>query len=35
MHTPFQRDLTREIYDAFRARGIATSFFFHPMIYGG
>jgi alpha-L-fucosidase len=30
MHTPFKRDLTREILDAFRAQGIAPGIYFSP-----
>jgi alpha-L-fucosidase len=30
MHTPFKRDLTREILDAFRAQGIAPGLYFSP-----
>ena len=30
MHTPFGRDATREIVDAFRAEGIATGIYFSP-----
>lgn len=30
MHTPYKHDLTREILDAFRARGIAPGIYFSP-----
>src|SRR5215813_9660574 len=30
MHTPFQRDVTREILDAFRAQGIRPGLYFSP-----
>ena len=30
MHTPFGRDVTRELVDAFRARGIRIGFYFSP-----
>jgi len=30
MHTPYKHDLTREIFDAFRAQGIATGVYFSP-----
>lgn len=30
MHTPFQRDITREVLDAFRAQGIAPGMYFSP-----
>jgi alpha-L-fucosidase len=30
MHTPYKRDLTREILDAFRAQGIAAGIYFSP-----
>lgn len=29
-HTPFQRDITREVLDAFRAQGIAVGLYFSP-----
>ncbi|MCL4695390.1 MAG: alpha-L-fucosidase, partial [Candidatus Hydrogenedentes bacterium] len=30
MHTPFKRDITGEVMDAFRAEGIATGIYFSP-----
>jgi alpha-L-fucosidase len=30
MHTPFKRDITREIVEAFRAQGIRSGFYFSP-----
>jgi alpha-L-fucosidase len=30
MHTPFQRDVTKEVFDAFRAQGIATGVYYSP-----
>ncbi len=29
-HTPFKRDITREVFDAFRAQGIAAGVYFSP-----
>lgn len=29
-HTPFRRDITREVFDAFRARGISAGVYFSP-----
>ena len=30
MHTPFRRDITREVFDAFRAQGIAAGVYYSP-----
>ncbi|WP_263417698.1 alpha-L-fucosidase [Terriglobus albidus] len=30
MHTPFHRDITREVFDAFRSEGISTGVYFSP-----
>lgn len=30
MHTPFKRDITAEVFDAFRAQGISTGVYFSP-----
>ena len=30
MHTPFHRDITREVFDAFRSEGIATGVYYSP-----
>jgi alpha-L-fucosidase len=30
MHTPFHRDITKEVFDAFRSQGIATGVYYSP-----